>query len=470
MRYGRAYEHYETAKIETSKVTNLSREERLKLFAPKNFMERLISEQVNYAPILNKLTYSNKSVNQHRVNRMLNALRVNKWEEELLWDIYDSQISTGDKFLEVYFTREDVIPRLRSLDSKKMVDILTDSYGRPKAYIYKQIVVDRDLTLLGDTARLDTKTQREVTWVFERGKTTILDSNKILRTDAGEVIYDDNGEAKIKAVVKPNPVEFSNEFLLIHIPSLKRQGEVFSEIIATRVIDDCIKADQISSDINYDNRLAGFPVTHAINLTLDALNSSRSPGGVINWDIKDPNIDKFSLQSTEISNDLKSLEMEQSIVEDDLYRKMYLIRPKLELQFGSSDSSRTLQQARLSLEKFLKKLTYSINTSMSRYFDLVQKAYGYKKIYKIEFIVPDPILENTVFDKLLQWMQELNAGIKTLPDVWREMGLSQSEIKRREDEHNAIYYENNKDISISKPDDVGASGGEGVKGMDNNFK
>lgn len=446
LRYGRAFQHYENSRVEKNKIIALTEEERNKLYVPKGYMERLIAEQVNYCPNLDKLEWTAvSSINEQRINRMYKALKVNRWEEELLWEVYDNQISKGDHFFEIYFTSADEIPRLRSLDSKKMVEIMVDDYQRPLAYIYKQEVINTTLNIMSNTADILDNTRRTVTWVFEKGKTTILDPQNILKEE-GKIIYMEDGKTpKIEPIVRPNPNGFEEDFFIVHIPSLKRQGETFSEIIASRIVDDSITADQIASDINYANRLCGSPVNMAIDLNLDRQNSSRSPGGFINW--KSDNPDKpGTIIKMEITNDLKSMENELSRIEDDLYRKMYLIRPAIEMKLSSSDSSRVIQQIRLSLEKFITKLTHNISIAMKQYFNIVQKSYGYVRIYDFTLKVPNPIIQNSVFDRLLQWVQELRAGIKTLPDIWREAGLSESEIKQKLAEHDAIVYTANSDV------------------------
>jgi len=461
MRYGRAFTHYETAKVYASKVTTLTLEERLKLFVPKGYMERLISEQVNFSPILNKLEWKTKSkVNPQRVNRMYKSLKVNNWKEILLWETYDNQISKGDQFFEIFFVKSDSAPRLKSLNPKYMTQIHLDDYGRVLAYVYQQNVVKSKLDILSNTALVKGETQRTVTWVFEKGKTTILDPINVLKRD-GEIIYDDDNEPVINPVIRFNPPELKDYFLLLHIPSIKRQDEEFSEIIATRAIDDCIKADQISSDINYANRMNGSPVTHAINLKLKLAESSRSPGGFINWEIRDSD-SNFQLQKQEIDNDLKSLEMEQVTTEDDLYRKMYLVRPSQELKLASSDSSRVSQQARRSLEKLLKRLTYNINNAMNTFFHIAQISYGYTNTYDFFFEIPDPIISNGAQEELLTKVQRLSAGLDTLKDIWRSEGLAEKEIELKEKEHLEQYYAANEDVSISKNLEQTVQNGQGV--------
>lgn len=118
----------------------------------------------------------------------------------------------------------------------------------------------------------------------------------------------------------------------------------------------------------------------------------------------------------------------------------------------ASDSSRTGQLLKLPLEKFVKKLLLQKIKGMKKYFEFVQKSDpSFKgKLDDFEFKLPNPIIENSVFDQLLQDMQELNMGKITLRDIWKRDGLTEEEIKEREDRINAEMMNGANDISISK--------------------
>lgn len=441
-------------------------------------MERLISEQINFAPILDTITTSQQSsVNDKRLNRMYKVLRLNNWVEELNWITYDNQISTGDQFFEIYFLEDDPIPRLRSLDSKKMTDIVIDEEtGIILAYVYKETVVDKYINMSASSAFVNQRSSRTVTTIFERGKTTRIDPLNVLKTDEGETIYEKNKNnqfildekgnkiPRVKPTIRENQSNLIDEFMLIHIPSIKRQEEGFSEIIASRIIDNCLKMDQITTDYRYTNKLAGFPVSAIIDGVLEKELSSRSPGGFLTiTSTAEADGKQAKLQVIEISNDLKSLENEMAITEIDLYRKMYLFRPDVEIEAAKSDSSLVQQQLRLSLEKFLRLLVVNINNSFKKLFAIAQKSYGYKNIINFEFKIPEPIIESSLQQKTLQEIQELNSGIKTLKDIWRDRGLNDKQIQKKWNEHIEQFYEKNKDVSFVKSNN-------NIPNLDNNFK
>ena len=143
----------------------------------------------------------------------------------------------------------------------------------------------------------------------------------------------------------------------------------------------------------------------------------------------------------------------------------------------ASDSSRTGQILKLPLEKFIKKLLQQKIKGMKKYFEMVQKCDPSIKIVDdFEFKLPNPIIENSVFDQLLQDMQELNMGKITLRDIWKRDGLTDSEMGEREERINAEIMNGKNDISISKQvksivDNANnTSEAKGSIKIDNNFK
>ena len=228
----------------------------------------------------------------------------------------------------------DNIPRLKKLDSKKMVDIARDSYGRVKAYIYKDIVVNEEVEYLVTTADVDRDSEREVTWVFERGKTTIIDPYYQLKDKNGTVILDDEGNPKPLVETIPHKTIFKDDFYIIHIPSIKKTDKAFSDIIASKWIDHILKSDAIASDYRYINRMSAM----GLNVIIDGLlntNSSRSPGGFIG--IKSTTDNQAKFIRVEIDNKLATLTEEKLDCAIMLFRKAFLMRPDLEKALGLND-------------------------------------------------------------------------------------------------------------------------------------
>ena len=444
--------------------------ERKKLYESDNYMDTIISEIVNLTPKLTSLKYTTKT--KKKIDLIKKAIETIEWED-LDSDITDTQVFSADCFLEVYFVKNDNIPRLRKLDSKKMADIARDEYGRVKAYIYKDTVVNEEVDFLGTTASIDRESEREVTWVFERGRTTIIDPYNLMKDENGVVILDDNGEPKVNMQVKPHKTVFKDEFYIIHIPSIKKTDNAFSDIIASKWIDHILKSDAIASDYRYINRMSAM----GLNVIIDGLlniNSSRSPGGFIS--IKSQGDKDAKFIRVEIDNKLATLTEEKLDCAIMLFRKAFLMRPDLEKALSGSDSSRTGQILKLPLEKFVKTLLKQKIKGLKKYFEMVQKCDNtIKVIDDFEFELPSPIIENSVFDQLLQDMQELNMGKKTLRDIWKRDGLTEEEMQEREDRINAEIINGKNDISISKEVKAIVNNANNTmeaknNNLDNNFK
>ena len=475
MRKGKGFEHYEQRYKEPEKIKFLTKEERRKLYESNNYIDRIISEIVNLSPKLKNLKYSVKSEN--KINLIKKSLEAISWCD-LDIDITDSQIFKADVFLEIYFVKGDSIPRLRKLDSKKMTDIARDEYGRVIAYIYKDRIVNEEVDYIGNSAVVDRESEREVTWVFERGKTTIIDPYNLLKDENGEVVLDSLGKPQLvvdedgntipEITIVPNKEIFHDEFYLLHIPSIKQTDNAFSDIIASKYIDPALKLDAIVSDIRYANRMISF----GLNIVVDgkiSTGSSLTPGSFIFIkSIDDTHTAHF--QREEIKNSLITLEQEKLDTEIDLHRKSFIMRPDMEKAMASSDSSRNTQQLRLPLEKFLHTLVLHKNNAMKKYFELVQLSAGYKKLDSFEFEIPNPIIENSVFDQLLQDMQELEIGRKTMRDLWVREGLTEKEMQERENQLNKENINGKNDIKIDKEIKNVSNSANNVAGLDNNFK
>lgn len=332
LRYGEGFKHQEARYVEESKVQALDVNERKKLYESDNYMDTIISEIVNLTPKLESLDYHVK--NEKKVNLIKKSLEKIEWED-LDSSITDTQLFKADCFLEVYFVQDDNIPRLRKLDSKKMVDIARDYYGRVVAYIYKDKVVNEAVEKYGYTAEVDRQSEREVTWIFERGKTTILDPYNKLKDDNGVVIFNSDGSEKIEPQEIYHKDIFYDEFYLIHIPSIKQTDLPFSDIIASKWIDHILRSDGICSDYRFINRMSAM----GLNVLLDSkllTGSSRSPGGfILTQSTNEAYQGKFI--RVEIDNKLATLTEEKLDCLTLLFRKAFLMRPDLEKAIGLNE-------------------------------------------------------------------------------------------------------------------------------------
>ena len=98
-----------------------------------------------------------------------------------------------------------------------------------------------------------------------------------------------------------------------------------------------------------------------------------------------------------------------------------------------------------------------------------------KLVQDFEFEMPYPIIENSVFDQILQDMQELNMGKKTLRDIWKRDGFSEEEMTEKEERLNEEIRNGQNDISISKQVKSVAGNANNApevksNNLDNNFK
>ena len=143
--------------------------------------------------------------------------------------------------------------------------------------------------------------------------------------------------------------------------------------------------------------------------SFDSTISKNSPAGFLFFDSKDTS-KSGKTETVQISNSLESIRLEKDEVENSLYETACLVKPKLELKSGSSDSARVVSNFRLPLELKLEKYLTQIAQNMAIYFEIYLKSKNlWKKSYdKVTFELPKVVIKQSIFDDLLAEQQELN--------------------------------------------------------------
>lgn len=151
----------------------------------------------------------------------------------------------------------------------------------------------------------------------------------------------------------------------------------------------------------------------------------------------------------------------------NLYKNYNFIIEDLEEKLSSSDSSRIVSQIRLPLELKIKKRIRKVNEFMTFMFDVVLKSNKMNNKDGATFKIPEPVIENSIFDKLLIDTQKLALGQTTVQQILREKGFTQEQINMIIEEINEEKLNGLQDISIKEtPNEIS----DEATGLDNNFK
>lgn len=401
---GNSWQAFKLKYLDTTSPTIIpnAEEKWKKLYVSKNYMAKVIKTIVNYSPKLDEFTLDEET-DKRQIKALSQCLDDMNWDD-LQKEILIDQESKGDKFLHYYFVEGEDTPRIKPLKSKNMYDILLDENLLPKAYIYKDTVTKE---MVNNETAMTYSYDREVTWVFEKGRYTIIDP--MYDESKREFITDSKGKQEYNVTVVPARKGYENYFQILHIPSYKNFSDKFSIIPAEDYVDDCLHLDNIWSDWRGINHNAGFPKVMVFDADMDTVISKNSPAGFIFFNSKDMN-KTGKIETVQISNSLDSIRLEKDEVENSLYETACLVKPKLELKSGSSDSARVVSNFRLPLELKLEKYLTQIAQAMSPYFEIYLKSKNlWKKNYeKVTFKIPDVVIKQSIFDDLLAEQQQLN--------------------------------------------------------------
>ena len=442
-------------------------------FNPYGYMDKIIDELKMLTPV-----YNTFNTLDERQNRLLKrALIENKWESTQQ-EITETLEAKGDFFSYWYWEKspfqikdwkkvtltdgatfwENPIPKIVVLDSENMVDIILDNNRTPIKYIYKDYYIHEEVN---DKGEIINKEPYTITKVFEKGRILVTDD----RTN--------------KTVVLENKEHEKDIIRIIHIPSFKKRNEKFSEIQATKYIDLCLILSAITSDYRLINKMSASPMLATNDVEWIEENTHVEPGGVYAFKTLHPDIDADHKKATpmikflEITNHLQTLKDELEHVDKVLYKKTALTREGLEEILGRSDSSRVPSQIRISLENKFRKYFVNTNEGMRNYFESILKYNNaYKKNMKpIGFEEPVTFVNGSVFDKLEVINNKLALGMTTLKEEWLKQGLTEDEIKIREERIAEEFVENNKDIQVTTNSSNVAKTTAGAEmNTDNKFK
>jgi len=411
----------------------ISYEDMEKIYVTHSLMPKAIKEIVLLAPLFN-----NFNTTDSKKNKVLkDSLKQSKWNV-LYPEIIETLETKGDFYAYWYYEKDNPIPRIKVLESKNMKEIVLDSNNEPIGYIYEEMKVNKTINEENGTT---TPEVFKVQMIFKKGQIRVNDP----------FTYPDKGYR-----VFLNKDYEKDVIRLIHIPSFKKQNQEFSTIPAIDYIDSALLMDNITSDLRYINRLAGFPINWAIDLDIDWENSSLIPGGVVNAQTNQRALDNSpsrqgKLQQAEIQNELKSLQFERDIVNKDYAKKTSLIREELEEVMGSSDSSRVLAQLRLLLSNKFEKYFGNIQKGFTDYFISVLKSHN---LYEededrcISFEEPDIFINTSVFDSLAILNTKLALGMTTMMEEWDNKELSESSKEQRIKNINREKVLGKEDVSI----------------------
>lgn len=437
---GNIYPYFKTRFInETSSAYPLTDESWKKMFISLNHMSKILYEYLNFIPQLDTIINAKEKQIKH-LKYWLNDI---DWED-IQMELMKLQEMTDSQFIYWYFEEGKKNPRLKILKSENITDIIKDENENITDYVYEEVVTSSKVDkLTGYKSEIKTET---VKWIFSRGSVTKIKGGK--------------------STTIPNRVEFANDFQLYQMITDKTNGDDYGTISLERVIDDCLLLDKIDTNWDLINTLAGFPKVFLNNCMIDIDNSSGSAGGVITVKPIEHGI-ASSITQLEITNALESLQRQRDIVMKNLYKNYNLIREDLEEKLSSSDSSRIVSQLRLPLELKIKKRIRKVNEFMTFMFDVVLKSNKMNNKDGATFKIPEPVIENSIFDKLLIDTQKLALGQTTIQQILREKGFTQEQINMIIEEINEEKLNGLQDISIKEtPNEIS----DEATGLDNNFK
>lgn len=453
MRIGNGFQHY-CKRFFTNSAVTLNDEEKKRLYFSYGFMNKVINMFVSFCPVLShgvptgqkKGAYGKKN---SIVKKVLNDI---KWKQ-LNKEIYDTLESAGDVFLHFYYNTESKKFNLKILKSGNMKNIILDEFNNPTTYVYEENIVEEEIDY--STGNVITKFNEKVITVYEKGKVSIIRTNK---DSQGNVIVDDKGKKKVKVYEGKNKEMYKNMIPIIHIPSFKKDGEKFSKIPAGEYIDDCLTLDQITTDIRGIHRQYAFPKMLLTDSKVIA--GDGRIGGVVQIESTVPtDVDAMDWQKqgrldvVQISNSSTPIFEEYKTVVNNLYDTVGLTNPSLMEKIGSSDSSKMYQQVNSRMQNKIETYIDNIIEAFKPFFEMVLKDAGlYEEKYDngYSFSRPTNIIKNSAYDDLLYDQIALQSHVTTIQQIMREKGMDDEEIEQRIQEINEEFFNGEKDASIQK--------------------
>lgn len=412
-----------------------------KLYRSKNEMDAMIKKITSYCPNLDvfvpRVPLSNETIAKAQKKVVEDFLESISWNTRID-NIYDTLESKGDSFYYMYFSnKSDKIPKLKYLEPKNMQRILLDDDGNPSVYKYVEVVNKTEIDNLGN---INTLYSREITWLFSKGKTEIIDpiyhydekvKNWVQKLDevSKKPIYDR------KTVL--NRPSYIDEIPIVRIPSFLREGQEFSDIPASFYSEHCLELDFLNSNIQQVLLMLGYPLILTVNGKV--IGGERRPGGFINVTNRndEPNSPEARVVDIQIKNGLEPFFTYMDGWEDSLREIVGLVPKSLQMKLGSSDSSRVVKQLTAPMENKIERYVNNIRNAMKLPIKVVLKEnglYDEERDNGITLAKPVFTIATSIFDQQIYEQNEINKKGKTIKELALERGDSYEEIESREDD------------------------------------
>lgn len=454
-----------------------------KLHNPYGWMSKVVNELSLLAPVIGKDGFT--TTNNKKIKPLYKSLDQMDWNN-LNEEIDETCEIAGDFFAYWYYQQsntfvegwteiitsdgvvwENPIPRVKVLESENMKYITYDSNYNITGYVYEQTQVKQEIN--ESTGEVSLKTY-DVQYIFKEGYIRVNDPYS----------YGKDGYK----VFLNKPFE-SDIIRVIHVPSYKKQRDMFSKIPAIEYLDPIVLLDDKTTNLAMINKYHGFPVTWTTDLDIDWNNSSVMPGGVVrtytNYSNKnDNNMElkhKGEVKNLEITNKLETLIYEINEAKKSLYKTAGLIREEMEEQLSKSDSSRIITQLRIQLENKFEKRSLKKAEAFKPYFKSVLISTGNyndkdkKNNLEVTFKMPDVFLNTSVFDDLVLKKSKMLLGLTSIEEEMdKERMTEEDKKKRRENIKNEIVG-GKEDVTITKQEKDAVQNGQAseVK-VDNQLK
>lgn len=467
-----------------SQNSSFKEEEIKKLHNPYGWMAKIVKEQVLLAPIIGKDGFT--TTNKKKKEVLYNALDQNNWT--MLNEEIDMTCETkGDFFAYWYYEQsstykegweelvstdgivwENPIPRIKVLESENIKNITYDSNYNITGYVYEQEMSKQDINEATGSVTINSYT---VQMIFKEGYIRVNDPYN----------YGKDGYK-----IFPNKPYENDIIRIIHVPSYKKQRDVFSRIPAVDLLDSILLLDDKTTNLALINKYHGFPVTWTTDLGIDWDNSSVMPGGVVRtytkYDTTNPNLSelkhKGDVTTLEIRNKLETLTYEINEAKKNLYKIAGLIREELEEILGKTDSSRVISQLRLNLESKFEKRSLKKASAFEPYFKSVLISTGNyneqdkKNNLKITFKMPDIFINTSIFDDLVIKKSKMLMGLTSIEEEMDNERMTDADKKARRNNINKEVIGGKDDVSIGKEANNVAENGQSTETIkvDNQLK
>jgi len=433
-----------------------------KLHNPYGWMSKVIRELCLLAPIIGKdgFTTTNKKKKDVLYKSLDQAKFVALNEEidetcEMAGDFfaywyYEQSETFHEGWIEIVtsegITWENPIPRIKVLESDNMKYITYDSNYNITGYVYEETRVKQDINESTGQVMLNTY---DVQYIFKEGYIRVNDP----------YTYGKDGYKIF--INKP----FETDIIrMIHVPSYKKQRDMFSRIPAVDYLDPIVLLDDKTTNLAMINKYHGFPVTWTTDLDIDWDNSSVMPGGVVRtytqYSKLNENITelkhKGEVKNLEITNKLETLIYEINEAKKSLYKVAGLIREEMEEQLSKSDSSRIITQLRIQLENKFEKRSLKKAEAFKNYFKSVLINTGNynetdkKNNLEITFKMPDVFLNTSVFDELVLKKSKMLLGLTSIDEEMDNERMTEEDKTKRRKNIQEEVVGGADDVTITK--------------------